>query len=574
MSVGSSMAAWPCQGWLLFLCYLIHTVMAGPSTSSASSQPSTSAYASDPILRYRPPFAQSLPVQILTTGIVLTLVVVLLLHLIFTAQYHWPIARLNYILQLTGVVTLLGSVIGALYVILMSTVQESQHWPYMLSYLAVDMPKTQVNQTLNTTDPTISTWSAMNATTSVIVQITHIHFLTLLYPSDLEAKLIFFTLGPLAIISAVMQLLPLIAGPTTVGISEATRNVCNAALSLLFTSSLIIWGFFVNRKQAWRTDGGTAAFGAGAIILALMSTTLNFIYIPRQDQYAWMPRLMWAVVLWQSFLGWWWWVGAGVGVREVEELLAKEQKKQQKRKLREQRRKEQKERAKSVWKGVTSAFKPTAASARSQQGYRSNGGEESDGDGMQMNRATSSTTGTVPTTWHPAHLARRWYARLRHDHLTAAHLQAVARVERIHQVFGREEVRNSMREPGTQVVGWGLGSYGLREAERERREVDEEIAGPGGTKVQHTDNDTEFSSSGTESDGGLSRERRRDQPAQLRCRSTTRHHYVPAEGSSPTELRSSSPPAQPQEMHDDAGSSMWWWGPLRKWRLKDSTTYR
>ncbi|KAI6145538.1 hypothetical protein BKA82DRAFT_995690 [Pisolithus tinctorius] len=559
-----------------------------------SSSNQSSSYASDPILRYRPPFAQSLPVQILTTGIVLTLVVVLLLHLIFTAQYHWPIARLNYILQLTGVITLLASVIATLYVVFMSTVLESQHWPYMLSYLAVDMPKVQLNGTLNTTDPTvayqtqwtfaqIATWTAMNATTSVIVQITHIHFLTLLYPSDLEAKLIFFTLGPLAIISAVMQLLPLIAGPNAIGVSEGVRNVCNAALSLLFTSSLVIWGFFVNRKQAWRTDGGTAAFGAGAIILALISTTLNFIYIPRQDQYTWMPKLMWAVVLWQSFLGWWWWVGAGVGVREVEESLAKEHKRQQKRKLREQRRKEQRERARSVWKGVTSTFKPTGTSVRTQQG------EESDGGGRQTTgRAPSSTTGTAPTTWrllHPVHLAQSWFARLRHDHLTAAHLQAVERVERIHQVFGREEARNSMREPGAQVVGWGLGHYGVREAERERREelgADEEIAGPSGSKVKNVDNDDEFSSSsGTESDGGApSQDRYRDQHVQLRRRSTSGHHYAAPQSSpsqtssSPTEPRSSSPPARFQEVDDATGSSMWWWGPLRKWRLQDSTTYR
>ena len=42
----------------------------------------------DPILKYRPDFSRSLPVQILITGIVLTLTSVLLLHLLFTAQYH------------------------------------------------------------------------------------------------------------------------------------------------------------------------------------------------------------------------------------------------------------------------------------------------------------------------------------------------------------------------------------------------------------------------------------------------------------------------------------------------------
>jgi len=210
--------SWRGRRWLLLLLLVI-LLLVSPAMAQNSSSPS---YDYDPVLKYRPPFAQSLPVQILTTGIILTLTAMLLLHLIFTAQYHWPLARLNYALQLTGVITLLASLIATLYIVLNSTVQESQHWPYMLSYIAVDMPKVGSNATINTTDPTIlyqhqwsfaetATWTVMNATTSVIVQvsqslllrttyvhgyqITHVHFLTLLYPSELEAKLIIFTLG-------------------------------------------------------------------------------------------------------------------------------------------------------------------------------------------------------------------------------------------------------------------------------------------------------------------------------------------------------------------------------------------
>ncbi|KAF8549979.1 hypothetical protein OG21DRAFT_1514635, partial [Imleria badia] len=417
-----------------------------------------SAYTQDPILKYRPPFVQSLPVQILLAGITLTLAAVLLFHLIFTAQYHWPLARTNYILQLTGVITLLISISAAIYVIFFVAIQQSQHWPYMLSYLAVEMPAS--HRTINSTDPTLlyqqiwtpterATWVVMNATTSVVVQITHIQFLTLLFPSDLEARLIFGLLGPLAIISAVMQILPLIWGNSVASIAEDTRNVCNVALSVLFTSFLIIWGFFVNRRQAWRTDGGTAAFGAGAILLAFISTSLNFLYIPKQDQYSWMPKLMWAVTLWQSFLGWWWWVGAGMGVREVEELLLRENKRQQKRLLRAQRRKEQREKAKSVWKGVTGAFKPTIKA-------------DSDAPHAPSNDGSSVSTITElgwSALMHPVQMVQRWYARLRHAHLTAAHIQATERAERLHQVYYREEERNA--DPDRQqVVGWGLGSFG------------------------------------------------------------------------------------------------------------------
>lgn len=155
-------------GVVLFLCQLV------------MAQSNSTAYTDDPILQYRPPFAQSLPVQILVTGIALTLAVVLLLHLIFTAQYHWPLARTNYVLQITGVVTLLVSISATIYVIFTTTIVQSQHWPYMLNYLAVDMPAT--NSTLNSTDPTLlyqqkwtpaesATWVVMNATTSVVVQV-------------------------------------------------------------------------------------------------------------------------------------------------------------------------------------------------------------------------------------------------------------------------------------------------------------------------------------------------------------------------------------------------------------------
>ena len=148
------------------------------------AQNNTTAYGSDPILQYKPAFVQSLPVQILLIGVVLTLVVVLLLHLLFTAQYHWPLARVNYVLQLTGVMTLLASVLATIYVVFSSTINQSEHWPYMLSYLAVNMPSQNINT--NSTDPTVlyahrwslaesATWTVMNATTSMVIQVSTSH---------------------------------------------------------------------------------------------------------------------------------------------------------------------------------------------------------------------------------------------------------------------------------------------------------------------------------------------------------------------------------------------------------------
>jgi hypothetical protein len=90
------------QEWLAIFFTLIFQL------SSTMAQNESSGYDSDPILQFRPTFVESLPVQILLTGVVLTLVVILLLHLLFTTQYHWPLAHVNYMLQLTGVVTLLA----------------------------------------------------------------------------------------------------------------------------------------------------------------------------------------------------------------------------------------------------------------------------------------------------------------------------------------------------------------------------------------------------------------------------------------------------------------------------------
>lgn len=548
------------QEWLALFFTIIFQLC------SVMAQNDSSGYDHDPILQYRPAFVESLPVQILLSGVVLTLVVVLLLHLLFTAQYHWPLARVNYMLQLTGVVTLLASVTATIYVIFSSNVEESQHWPYMLSYLAVDMPNHGVNITGNSNDPTVvyahrwslaesATWTVMNATTSMVIQVTHIHFLTLLFPSNLEARLIFGLLGPLVIISAVMQLLPIFYDMTPLPLAEDTRNVCNAALSLLFTSALIIWGFFVNREAAWRTDGGTSAFGAGAIVLALMSTTLNFIYIPSQDQYGWMPKLMWSVVMWQSFLGWWWWVGSGMGVGELEEMLMKEEKRERKRKLRAQRRKEQREKAKTMWKGVTGAF----TTKRDQIESRDSGEGHEVLDNSEPLKVLASgnalpTAGSVTSGSSrgmlPLQFVNRWYARLRHAHLTAARIQAVERVERIHQVFGREETRNAMREPGAQVIGWGLGSYGLRGVERDRREGQE-------LQIRIEEDDDR-------SDPG-----RIAEPELLPQDQFFRRRGYQPELQPPQHV-----PLAPETDLGLGWTSFWWWGPLRRWRLRDSTAYR
>ena len=123
----------------------------------------------NPVLKYLPTFANSLPVQVLLSGIIFTLTCVLLIHLCFTAQYHWPLAPVNFVLQVSGVLSLLISQIATLHVVISTTVLESQTWPYMLTYLEVDIPPLYSADGWSTAE--LAAWLIMNATTSGLIQV-------------------------------------------------------------------------------------------------------------------------------------------------------------------------------------------------------------------------------------------------------------------------------------------------------------------------------------------------------------------------------------------------------------------
>ncbi|KAK7057638.1 hypothetical protein R3P38DRAFT_3384953 [Favolaschia claudopus] len=503
---------------------LIALALADGAANATTTATASGQYSQDPYLKYRPAFARSLPVQILLTGIILTLVAVLFIHLIFTAQYHWPLAPVNYVLQISGVSTLLISLVATLHVVLSVAQTESSQWPYMLRYVAVDVPPLEEDDEAKHAWTAVqrATWMVMNASTSGLIQITHIQFLTLLYPSRLEARLIFALLGPLAIVAAIMQLIPLSDAPNIITFASAVRNVCNATLSLLFTTALLIWGLLVKRKDAWRTDGGTAAFGCGAVALALMSTALNFLYVPREEEYTWLPGLMWAVVLWQSFLGWWWWVGSGSDLPLDKEELARIAKHEAKRAARKkeakERRKQTKARAKVVLQGVAGAL-----GARQRTPGVSSGGNASSaseppsptqpnapGPGSSVSTAslTSSNTSSTLPRFVPT-VVGQWYRSLRHEHAAAVRQQAVERVERIRELERADAVRS----------GWGLGSFAWKLDRRQRQR-------------RHEEDEEDY------------------------------------EMTSPTETRT---PTVPPNGNRPQGA--WLWGPLGKWRLQDSTVY-
>jgi hypothetical protein len=394
-----------------------------------------------------------------------------------------------------------------------------------------------------------------------------------------------------------MEVLPIMDNEHVAGLAESVSNVCNATLSLLFTAALFIYGFYVNRKQAWRTDGGTAAFGAGALFLALGSTMLTFLYIPSQDQYTWMQGLIWAVIMWQTFMGWWWWVGAGMGVGEMQELLEREKRRQKKKRIRGEKAKQRKERATKIIKGVSDAFawrshahqaasgsstdedvlaaasgvhvqhgsgtairrmsppptRPTARrtlSSSSVQTVRSSvSGITHSETGSGAGSSTSSNQPGRP----PARFLEGWYKRWRHAHTAAVHRQAAEQVVRINQVYGKEIERAHQAyghmldvEAGpppihvgdAATVGWGLGAYGVRETAR-----GEDVVAPHGFPV---------AGNGSRTDTGA----------------RTREHEI--EMRSLGEARDSD---DAEKTHAAQRRSMWWWGPLQRWRLQDSTRY-
>uniref|UniRef100_A0A0D2QB06 Uncharacterized protein n=1 Tax=Hypholoma sublateritium (strain FD-334 SS-4) TaxID=945553 RepID=A0A0D2QB06_HYPSF len=555
-------------------------------------------YPSDPYLTYRPAFARSLPVQIMLTGVVLTLVAVLLIHLLFTAQYHWPLAPVNYVLQLSGVTTLLISLIATIHVVLSSSLAESEKWPYMLNYIAVNVPPMdlETNDELWSTAER-ATWLVMNASTSGLIQITHIQFLTLLYPSRLEGRLIFALLGPLAIVAAIMQLLPISNNADVNLRSTDVRNVCNATLSLLFTLALFIWGLLVNRKQAWRTDGGTAAFGCAALSLAVISTALNFLYVHKEEEFVWLPSLMWAVVLWQSFLGWWWWVGAGSGRAlsgeyDMEEKLQREAKRARKKKEARERRKETKMKAQKMWKGVAGAFVPGTGSGGLRSRTASISPPPADASGSaddaasQLSRSSEVTvTGTTTAQTHttlPPFLPRalhRLYAALRREHNAAARVQAVQRVARMREM-GRVAHHGSPEPPS--VVGWGWGWHGFGWRRREVPEGDEDYTRGGKTgsrsaSLRRRGTGAEYAMQATRWRGR--REEPEDKSDDVYVSDEVEEEPVERERvpHAPRVTQAQAPPHTPLPppvvVQPEPPSSIWWWGPLKRWRLQDSTTY-
>ena len=398
-----------------------------------------------------------------------------------------------------------------------------------------------------------------------------------MYPSHLEAQLIFILLGPLSIIAALTQFAPLHADLNFVLAAGAVRNVCNATLSILFTVSLLFWGFFVNRHQAWRTDGGTATFGVGAILFALLSTALTVAYIPSRDQFEWVPGLIGVIVLWQSFLGWWWWVGAGMGISEVDEWLNRAENRRKRRAAREASKKGPRGRLRGAWntvtggsareRGVTTAMENAPCDVTAMAGVTGPDSNSLRGStrSVDMTTTTTMTTTTGGGQEHgssevgggrfwPLSLMRNTFRYVRNAHVSAARTRALERVEHIREVFGYDGASPTEVSPTTS--GWGLGSFGAREREGGCHGT----SSTQGPAFEMEEGTRWLVRRGREAGVEDDDEGNGDGEA-----TTMRTRRRRVEGPH----RPSEPPAKPPS----SSSSMWWWGPLRRWRLQDATEY-
>lgn len=147
-------------------------VSSGRESWSTCSSPSASLslrLTSGPLLSPPPPsnrgFAYSYATQLTINGIILSLLVVLLIHLLFTAPSHYALARLNFLLQFSGVLVTLIAVAATIGVILSTGSRETNLWPYMTDYIYVDMPPSRWNT------GELVLWYTMEAISSGIVQV-------------------------------------------------------------------------------------------------------------------------------------------------------------------------------------------------------------------------------------------------------------------------------------------------------------------------------------------------------------------------------------------------------------------
>ncbi|GAA5977378.1 hypothetical protein JCM5350_002445 [Sporobolomyces pararoseus] len=291
----------------------------------------------DPLLAALPNFVYAMPVQLVILGITLCLLGMLLIHLLFTIRYHLPLSKTNYALQTSATMLSLANISIQLRLVMVNLYHNGRQWPYMFDYIEITLPDDDWTKAQR------GGWLCMEGLNALIVHSTHIQFLTMLFPSTLEVNLILGLLGPLALSTFALSFTTLSTKPAVNDLGDAIWNTANSSLTLLYTMALFIWGLTINRSRAWRSEGGTAIFGVMALTLGVLGTAVNFVEI-KEDRMKWLPGVVTCILLWQSWVGFWWWVGAGMWAGEAEDVQKRREKKERKIEAK-RRRREMKEKA-------------------------------------------------------------------------------------------------------------------------------------------------------------------------------------------------------------------------------------
>ncbi|KAI3624833.1 hypothetical protein GLX27_003639 [Malassezia furfur] len=267
-----------------------------------------------------PPFVFSVPVQTLGIGVVFAIATVMTVNLTFTAPYHYPLSKCNYILQLTAAFLFLITVATSLSIMVHTLATRAAQEPHLFPYLPETLPSrdwTLAQQVLFLLMQAVSV--SMANVRVALTQFTHIQFLTLLFPSKLEMRLIVWLMSPVVLAQFGLFFMFYVED-----VGAEIQDICECTLSLLYTAALVIWGTLINRQRAWRRDGATALFGTATIVMALIKTLVSYIHMAYEDAY-WILLVSWALTIWQSWLGFWWWVSAGMGIGEVEDRLRRQE---------------------------------------------------------------------------------------------------------------------------------------------------------------------------------------------------------------------------------------------------------
>lgn len=321
-------------------------------------------------------------------------------------------------------------------------------------------------------------------------------------------------------------------------------------------------------------------------------------------------------------MGWWWWIGSGLGIGEVEEMLIAEQKKKDKRLRKKNRKKSRRlpeERHSRRQDGAAgnaretgsasgrNVFNRLAGGVRSGQilsrRRRASGsvghGEEPEGEAIELSavsrrrsfggnrpfstpgsprpesRLTQARSMTLdsasqsggsstppPSTVFgrvSAYVSHSW-RRLRHAHQTATQTQA------LEQIKIREEAGVGMvGSPGSGA--WGLGNSGLREREEAEDRLRElEVQRRRARLIQR-----QIEEEGEDGDGGTGVDSGDEGDGERGPRTMPDVERQLPPGANEHSTQYSAPSSEPYWA--GRSSSFWWWGPLRRWRLQDRTSY-